>query len=179
MQEEFLNALPWSWQQKVADFEKPGDAVFTAPDDGHLAEILQNTPDESCQLVLSPAVPCTEDDYRTAYRVLKKGGFFLAQQVGSEDCRRVRQLLPGYTPAPPHNLETQLPIFRSVGFRVMFRDQAYPIQLLSTAPQLRQVLTACPHSNVDVADEHLTQLLKSHTPLPVEHHLFLLIGKKG
>lgn len=71
--------------------------------------------DASMGLLLDWHAPCSLDEAR---RVLKPGGFFLAEQVGGRDWQAVG--LP-----PDYNLENQLPLFRQAGFRVMYSHQAY------------------------------------------------------
>lgn len=71
-------------------------------------------PEDSFELVLNRhQVYCLEE----VCRVLRKGGFFLTQQIGGRDSER-----PG---APDFNLENQVPLFRQAGFRVMYRNQSY------------------------------------------------------
>lgn len=65
------------------------------------------------------------------FRLLKKGGLFITQQVGGDNDRDlVERVLPG-TPKPfPHlYLEEQLRVFRGAGFRILRGEEAYrPIQ---------------------------------------------------
>lgn len=186
MQDDVFNLLPWSWQQKVADFQKPNDVVFPAPQGAKLSQALEQVEPESLSLVLSPTAACDEEDIHAVHRALKKDGFFLTQQFGSDDCRRLAEFVnPEYAPQKPHNLETQLPLFRPAGFRVMFRDQAYPVLHCTTVSQALQILTAAPHlsqgfteQQLQAARPTLEHYLATHATLPVERHLFLVIGKK-
>lgn len=57
-------------------------------------------------------------DLEELYRVLRPGGFFLTQQAGGGE---------GLAP-PDYNLENQGPRFRGAGFRVMYQNQAYPVE---------------------------------------------------
>ena len=65
------------------------------------------------------------------FRLLKKGGLFITQQVGGDNDRDlVERVLPG-TPKPfPHlYLAEQLRVFRGAGFRILRGEEAYrPIQ---------------------------------------------------
>lgn len=186
MSESLSALLPWSWAQKVADFQKPDDPVFFAREGVSLASALAAAPDDSYRLVLSPSGTCTEEDYHAVHRVLQKDGFFLTQQYGGEDCRRLAQFLrPGSAAASAHNVEHHLPLLRDAGFRVMFRDQAYPVQALTTPEELTDFLTQNPHRFAGLTQEQLQQkqpeleaLLQRDGAIPVERHVFLLIGKK-
>lgn len=61
------------------------------------------------------------------HRLLKKGGIFITQQVGSENDRELVELvLPG-TPKPfPHlNLTEQRKVFEEAGFEILQAEEAY------------------------------------------------------
>lgn len=186
MQEISKLSLPWSWQQKVADFQKVTDLVCTIPAGVTPAQALAGAEDNSCHLVLSPNAPCGEEDYREVHRVLKKGGFFLTQQLGGDDCRRLCELLhPGAHPAQPRNAENHTPLLRAAGFRVMFRDQAYPVQRFSSVASLLAFVSDHPGLFPGITEEHiaekkdkLQELLTGNGSLPLERHVFLLIGKR-
>lgn len=185
MQERDGLFLPWSWQQKVADFQKATDIVRVIPEGVSPAQALQGDEDDSCHLVLCENSPCEESDYREVARVLKKGGFFLAQQYGGEDCRRLCEFLrPGARPAQPRNVETHTPLLRAAGFRVMFWDQAYPVQRFSSVSSLLtfvsdhpQLFPGITEANLAAHEAELQAQLTTNGSLEVERHVFLLIGK--
>lgn len=65
------------------------------------------------------------------YRVLKKGGIFITQQVGEDNDRElVEFLLPGTEKSfPGMNMKAQKEKFESVGFEIIMSDEAYkPIE---------------------------------------------------
>lgn len=66
-------------------------------------------------------------ELREVFRVLRPGGFFITQQVGSANNRELSEaLIPRFRPAmPDFNLENELPKFQKAGFRVMNRSQCY------------------------------------------------------
>ena len=64
---------------------------------------------------------------KEVHRLLKKGGIFITQQVGSENDRELVELvLPG-TPKPfPHlNLREQRNVFEEAGFEILQAEEAY------------------------------------------------------
>lgn len=182
MQEDWREALSWSWQQKVADFQKPGDDVLVLSAQTDLGQL----PKEKYQLVLSRERVFTAEELLQVHGALQKNGFFLCEQPGGEDCRRMAELLcPGCRPATPQNLEHCLPQFAAAGFRVMFRDQAYPQQRFSSVSALEEFVLSHPTLFGGGTEEqfvaHLPQLhalWQKTGNLTVERHVFLLIGKK-
>ena len=60
-------------------------------------------------------------------RVLRKGGFFLTQQVGGMNSRALsRRLVPEFQRGMlDFNLENEAPRFQAAGFRIMQQNQAY------------------------------------------------------
>ena len=85
-------------------------------------------PDESFDIILNRHGSFEAGEL---FRLLKKGGLFITQQVGGDNDRDlVERVLPG-TPKPfPHlYLEEQLRVFRGAGFRILRGEEAYrPIQ---------------------------------------------------
>lgn len=85
-------------------------------------------PDESFDIILNRH---GSFDAGELFRLLKKGGLFITQQVGGDNDRDlVERVLPG-TPKPfPHlYLAEQLRVFRGAGFRILRGEEAYrPIQ---------------------------------------------------
>ena len=85
-------------------------------------------PDESFDIILNRHGSFEAGEL---FRLLKKGGLFITQQVGGDNDRDlVERVLPG-TPKPFPNLylEEQLRVFRGAGFRILRGEEAYrPIQ---------------------------------------------------
>ena len=85
-------------------------------------------PDESFDIILNRHGSFEAGEL---FRLLKKGGLFITQQVGGDNDRDlVERVLPG-TPKPfPHlYLAGQLRVFRGAGFRILRGEEAYrPIQ---------------------------------------------------
>lgn len=172
--------LPWSWQQKLDDFIKPGDFVLDLNETG---ESLSTIPDDSVNVLLSRDIPC---DLTEARRVLKKHGFFLYERTGADDNRALAEfLLPGSRPADSLNLENELPKMQAAGFRVMFCSQAYPIVKLTSFAPLPAYIAERPAQFPSFsADSCLPRLLTLHNDIvsrgfvPTREHKFILIGKK-
>ena len=184
MQSNQMPALPWSWEQKVADFQKPGDKVlFLQP---FTAQALAELPEAEYDLVLNHGAACSPEDFRAIHRALKPDGFFLSQQPGGEDCRRLANfLLPGSRPATQENLETFTPALQAAGFRVMYKDQAYPVEVFRSVREVEVFVRTHPEAFPGVTDavfasrrEALEALLQQNGAIPNERHVFLLIGKK-
>lgn len=177
-------ALPWSWEQKVADFQKPGDRVFSLPEQSPAAQAL--ILEAQYDLVLNHGAPCTFEDYRAVFRALKPGGFFLSQQPGGEDCRGLANFLcPGSRPAARENLEAFKQAFQEAGFRVMYRDQAYPVGTFYSLRALETFIRTNPEKFPGVTEEifharreALEAILQRDGGIQNEEHVFLLIGKK-
>ena len=122
--------LPWDYASKARDFLKPGVRVLDlSPEEGAYpfgrepAEAVRWNgagplpfADGSFDLVLCRFGPLPLEE---AARVLAAGGFVVAEQVGGSD---------SWEPGPlDFNLENQLPRVEAAGFRVMWRQQAYPL----------------------------------------------------
>lgn len=181
MQSNKISALPWSWEQKVADFQKPGDRVlFLQPG------AVQHLPEAEYDLVLNHGVPCSPEDFCAIHRILKPEGFFLSQQPGGEDCRRLANfLLPSSRPATQENLETLTPALQAAGFRVMYKDQSYPVEVFRSVREVEGFVKTHPEAFPGVTDavlnarrEALKALLQRDGVVQNERHVFLLIGKK-
>ena len=82
-------------------------------------------PDESFDLIIN-----RHGDFHAPelYRLLKKGGVFITQQVGEENERDlVSMVLPNAEkPFPQFNLREQQQIFENAGFQIMQGSEAYP-----------------------------------------------------
>ena len=66
-------------------------------------------------------------DANELYRLLKKGGFFVTEQVGGDNERDlVEMVLPGIDPPFPHlNLKEQRKVFEDAGFQIVVAEEAY------------------------------------------------------
>lgn len=129
-QQIWWEELPWDYARKVRDFLKPGIRVLDlSPEEGGYPfgqaavdmvrwnGILPLTYENGgFDLVLCRYGPLCLGEIA---RVLKAEGFLVAEQVGGSDAWE-----PG---APAYNLENQLPLAEAAGFRVMWRQQAYPL----------------------------------------------------
>lgn len=178
--EKIMQPLPWDWEQKKADFIKPGDCVLDVDEVG---ESLRNTPDESVNVLLSRG---DFGDYIEACRVLKKGGFFLCERVGGDSSRALAEYLtPNSRPPIALNLENELPKMQAAGFRVMFRSQAYSIVrftgLAALLRHIEQNPSLFPKFSAESAAPRLQKLnedLNTRGFIPDRDHKFILIGKK-
>lgn len=125
-------------------------------------------------------------DLKEIHRVLKKGGFFVTQQVGGENSLPLaKRLLPGFEGNfVGFNLENQLPKFREAGFRIMVSDQAFVQGRFLDVGALCFQASVCPWEfpefSVDGCKEVLFQLQDQVETLgfiPNLEHRFLVIAK--
>lgn len=140
-------------------------------------------PENSFQLVL-----CRRRFYNLeeVARVLRPGGFFLVQQAGGQQNRRLAEKLLGYCPLPAdYNLENELPKFQKAGFRVVLGDQAYPqghfLDLGALCFYAAGSPGEFPGFSVDRCEAPLLALqreLEGRGFVPQEGHRFFLIAKK-
>lgn len=139
--------------------------------------------DDSFDLVLSRH---ESYDLKEIHRVLKKGGFFVTQQVGGENSLPLaKQLLPGFEGNfAGFNLENQLPKFRDAGFRIMVSDQAFVQGRFLDVGALCFQASVCPWEfpgfSVDACKEALFRLQDQVETLgfiPNLEHRFLVIAK--
>lgn len=126
-------------------------------------------------------------DIAEVRRVLKPGGFFLTQQVGGQNGRALgKRLLPGLErPGINFNLENELPKFQQAGFRIMYRNQAYPVGRFLDLGVLcfhaKVISWEFPGFTVDSCFDRLLGLqreLEERGCIPNQEHRFLLIAKK-
>ncbi len=181
--------LPWSWQEKVLDFLKPDDRLLElSPGDGAFLSSLRH-PRALCTFLPQPEFPLPfgensfdlvldnggEYDLPEVHRVLKSGGFFLTQQFGGGHMLSLRRLLSlGALKEPNFNLENELPKVQKAGFRVMYRNQAYPILRFSGA---EAVLAHLSEEGAGFGPR-LEAFFARHPFLETEEHRFLFIAKK-
>lgn len=174
-------ALPWDWEQKTADFVKPGDKVLTLTPGFDLSTV----PAESVQVALSRGPIWKPGEIS---RLLCPGGFFLMECEGGEDSRELANfLVPGARPGNTENLENQLPLWRAAGFRVMFRDQAYPMTRFDSLGELLRYIALFPGKfpgfSQDACVGRLQKLQERLTAYGFlenrEHRFMIIVKKKG
>ena len=67
-------------------------------------------------------------DAMEVWRVLKPGGVFITQQVGSENCLDFALAInPDYSLPNAFCLQTEVPKFEEIGFQVKLAEEAYPM----------------------------------------------------
>lgn len=121
------------------------------------------------------------------YRLLKKGGIFVTQQVGSENDRELVELvLPG-TPQPfPHlYLEKQSKVFEEAGFEILRAEEAYlPIKFYDVGAFVwfaRIIEWEFPEFSVDKCFEQLLQMHKTMEEkgeVKGTTHRYLIVARK-
>lgn len=171
--------LPWDWDQKAADFIKPGDNVLSLRPGFDLSAV----PAESVQVALSRGPLWDPEEVRP---LLSPDGFFLMEAVGGEDSRELADfLVPGSRPATVENLENQLPRWQKAGFRVMFRDQAYPLVRFDSMEEALGYIALFPQRFPGFSREacaeclqKLEERLTNRGFIENREHRFLIIVKK-
>ncbi|MCH5352389.1 MAG: hypothetical protein J1E06_02855 [Acutalibacter sp.] len=191
--------LPWSWREKVLNFLKPDSRLLDLSPCGELflrslshpaalcTEMRQGKkltfPDNKFDLILNDG---GEYDLSEVCRVLKSGGFFLTQQYGSEHCAAFlrRFLGDACKKGPDFNLENQMPKFEKMGFRIMYRNQAYPICRFSDGEQLWDYLSEQSPFFPGLLEkekkiwEQVQKEIDTRGFLELEEHRFIIIAKK-
>ena len=164
---------------------QPEDAIKRLVSSGVKVKRQENPaslpfPDNSFDLLLDNGGPY---ELSEVHRVLKKSGFFLTQQRGGQDSALLRRrLLPGESDIRiDWNLEIQAPKFSKAGFRIMYRNQAYPNVRFFSEEALRGYAKKRFGSFSDrmESDFHWyeEELQKRGFAENTEHH-FLIIAKK-
>lgn len=140
--------------------------------------------DESFDLVINRHAYYDIGEVR---RILKKGGHFITQQAGGENAKSLAQrVLPGYAgKASSYNLENQAPEFRKAGFKVVYRNQAYPAGYFTDVGALCRYACkarwAFPGFSVDSSFERLLDLqaeLDARGRISFQEHRFIIVAKK-
>lgn len=141
-------------------------------------------PDESFDLILNRH---GDFDAKELYRLLKKGGIFITQQVGGDNDRElVEMVLPDAEKPFPHlNLKEQKEVFEKAGFQILEGAEAYrPIRFYDVGAFVwfaRIIVWEFPDFSVDKCFE---QLLEMQKKIEVEGciegtiHRYLIVAKK-
>ncbi len=98
--------LPWSYEEKVEDFLKPGVRRLD------ICGIMPDCEPDSFDLVTAYHI---ELDLNGIVRALCKNGFLVTQQIGARN-RPERS---------DYNLENEGPKLEAAGFRIMYSHQGY------------------------------------------------------
>ena len=121
------------------------------------------------------------------YRLLKPGGLFITQQVGSDNDRElVEAVLPGTAKPFPHdNLPEQKKAFEDGGFEILQADEAYrPIHFYDVGALVwfaRIIQWEFPGFSVDSCFDRLLTLqetIDSEGNITGTIHRFLIVAKK-
>lgn len=121
------------------------------------------------------------------YRLLKKGGLFITQQVGSENDRDlVKLVLPDVEKPFPHlNLKEQRKAFEEAGFEIIQAEEAFgPIKFYDVGAFVwfaRIIEWEFPGFSVDRCFEHLLAVQKrveEKGVLEGTTHRYLIVAKK-
>lgn len=121
------------------------------------------------------------------YRLLKKGGLFITQQVGSENDRDlVEMVLPGTKkPFPHENLKEQRKFFIDSGFDLLQEDEAYgPIYFYDVGAFVwfaRIIEWEFPNFSVDRCFDKLLELqriIEKDGKIKGTTHRYLIVARK-
>jgi len=121
------------------------------------------------------------------YRLLKKGGLFITQQVGSENDRDLVEMVLPDAPKPfPHcNLKEQKRAFQEAGFQILEEAEAFlPIRFYDVGAFVwfaRIIEWEFPGFSVDACYEQLLKLQKqidTQGSFEGTIHRFLLVARK-
>ena len=122
-----------------------------------------------------------------AYRVLKPGGLFITQQVGTENDRELVKLLCGETemPFPEQNLDVTSRKFREAGFSALRGEEYFgPIRFFDVGALVwfaRIIQWEFPDFSVDTHLDNLLnaqKILEEHGSINGSIHRFLLVARK-
>ena len=121
------------------------------------------------------------------YRVLKKGGRFITQQVGAENDRALVELLCGKIPLPfPQQYADQsAEAFRQAGFAILRKEECFrPIRFYDVGSLVWFARIISWEFDSFSVDTHLPQLLHAQSVLEKQGYLegtthrFLLVAQK-
>ena len=140
--------------------------------------------DESFDIILNRH---GDFDAKECYRLLKPGGLFITQQVGSENDRDLVELvLPGLPkPFPHNNLSEQREVFEHAGFEILQAEEAFrPIRFYDVGAFVwfaRIIEWEFPGFSVDGCMEQLVNMqniLEEKGKIEGTIHRFLLVARK-
>lgn len=121
------------------------------------------------------------------YRVLKPGGLFISQQVGTENDRELVELLCGKTeiPFPDQHLSIASRMFGEAGFKILRGEECFrPIRFFNVGALVwfaRIIQWEFPNFSVDSHLDrllHAQELLEARGSLDGKIHRFLLVAQK-
>lgn len=121
------------------------------------------------------------------YRLLKKDGIFITEQVGSDNDRDlVEQVLPGTKKPFPHlNLTKQRDVFEKAGFHILCAEEAYrPIKFYDVAAFVwfaRIIEWEFPGFSVDRCLDgllHMQKSIEDNGVIEGTIHRYLIVAKK-
>lgn len=124
---------------------------------------------------------------RELYRLLKKDGIFITQQVGSENDRElVEMVLPDTNkPFPHNNLTEQRRVFEAAGFHILKVEEAYrPIKFYDVGAFIwfaRVIQWEFPNFSVDRCFDKLLEMQKlidETGKIEGTIHRFLIVAQK-
>lgn len=128
-----------------------------------------------------------EFNAKELYRLLKKGGIFITQQVGGDNDRDlVEMVLPNTEkPFPDLNLKEQKKVFEDAGFHIVEEAEAYrPIQFYDVGAFVwfaRIIEWEFPNFSVDKCFEQLLEMQKmieDKGSVEGTIHRYLIVAKK-
>ena len=140
--------------------------------------------DESFDMILNRHGDLHAQEY---YRLLKKGGLFITQQVGSENDRDlVEMVLPSaHRPFPHCNLAEQKKAFEDAGFRILQGAEAYPSMTFYDVGAFvwfaRIIQWEFPDFSVDKCFDRLLEMqkrIKECGHITGTTHRFLMVARK-
>lgn len=126
-------------------------------------------------------------DTKEIYRLLKKDGIFITQQVGGDNDRElVEMVLPGTAkPFPHHNLGEQRRLFEDAGFHLVDAQESFrPINFYDVGAFVwfaRIIEWEFPDFSVDKCFEYLLkmqQTIEKEGKITGTSHRFLIVARK-